>query len=95
MARKSRIVSAAKSSKRPRRTRTPIPEPFRLIAPATVTTSPDAKVPMLVLCGEWLAAVGFPIGSAAYPTTDQQGEIRLTRLGLRLPSRLIIRSTPR
>jgi len=63
MARKSRIVSAAKSSKRPRRTRSPIPEPFQIVSSATVTAgATDIKVPMLVLYGEWLKAIGFPIG---------------------------------
>ena len=95
MARKSRTAPAATSSKPRKRTRAPIPEPFRQIAPATVTSAPDVKVPMLVLCGEWLKAVGFPIGTAAYLTADRQGEIRLTRLGLRLPRRLKIRTTPR
>jgi len=42
---------------------------------------------MLVLYGEWLKAVGFPIGSAAYFISDQQGEIAL-RVGPRVPRRL-------
>jgi hypothetical protein len=50
---------------------------------------------MLVLCGEWLKAVGFPIGSSAVLTTDKRGEIALNRLGLGLPRRLYIRATPR
>jgi hypothetical protein len=49
---------------------------------------------MLVLYGEWLAAIGFPIGAAAYLVSDAQGELALTRVGLRLPRRLKIRAAP-
>jgi hypothetical protein len=49
---------------------------------------------MLVLYGEWLKAVGFPIGSAAYLISDQQGEIALHRVGLRVPRRLRVRAVP-
>jgi hypothetical protein len=98
MARKSRIVSSTSSTKSPRRKRARIEEPFQVVSSATVArgaTGKDIKVPMLVLYGEWLAAIGFPIGSAAYLVSDQQGELALCRLGLRLPRRLKIRTTPR
>ena len=96
MARKSRTASASKSSKGPARKHTPIPESFRTISFATTTTDgAEIKVPILVLCGEWLKAVGFPIGASAILTTDRRGEIALTRLGLGLPRRLYIRATPR
>ena len=49
---------------------------------------------MLVLYGEWLKAIAFPIGAAAYLISDQQGELALSRVGLRLPRRLKIRATP-
>ena len=49
---------------------------------------------MLVPYGEWLAAIGFPIGAAAYLVSDQQGELALRRVGLRVPRKLLIRSTP-
>ena len=69
MARKSRIASASSSSKPRKRGRSAIPEAFRVVSSATVTGSAaDVKVPILVLCGEWLKAIGFPIGSAAYLT---------------------------
>ena len=45
-------------------------------------------VPMLVLRGEWLKAIGFPIGAKAFLSTDKRGDITLTRLGLRRPKRL-------
>ena len=95
MARKAG-TAASSERKRSKRAPSPIPEPFQLIASATV--SADAKkihVPMLVLYGEWLKAVGFPIGSAAYVTSDKQGELALYRLGLSVPRRLRIRATPR
>jgi hypothetical protein len=47
---------------------------------------------MLVLYGEWLKAVGFPIGSAAYLATDERGELSLRRIGLSFPRRLTIRA---
>ena len=97
MARKSRIVSSTSSTKPPRRKRARIEEPFQIVSSATVAhgeAGKPIKVPMLVLYGEWLKAVGFPIGSAAYLISDAQGEIALHRVGLRLPRRLKIRSTP-
>ena len=95
MARKSGNSSKT-SSERPKRTRSPIPEPFQIVSSATVTANAaKIKVPMLVLYGEWLNAVGFPIGSAAYVTTDERGEIALHRVGLALPRRLHIRAAPR
>ena len=45
-------------------------------------------VPMLVLRGEWLRAIGFPIGATAFLSTDKRGDITLTRLGLTRPRRL-------
>ena len=45
-------------------------------------------VPMLVLRGEWLKVVGFPIGAKAFLSTDKQGDIQLTRMGLKRPRRL-------
>jgi hypothetical protein len=97
MARKSRIVSSTSSTKHPRRKRPPAPEAFQLVTSATVARGAAGKaikVPMLVLYGEWLKAVGFPIGSAAYLVSDAQGELALHRVGLRLPRRLKIRATP-
>jgi hypothetical protein len=97
MARKSRIVSSTSSTKPPRRKRMRIEEPFQIVSSATVArgaAGADIKVPMLVLYGEWLAAIGFPIGAAAYLVSDEQGKLALHRVGLRLPRRLTIRSTP-
>ena len=45
-------------------------------------------VPMLVLRGEWLKAIGFPIGAKAFLSTDKQGDIQLTRMGLKRPRRI-------
>jgi hypothetical protein len=97
MDRKSRIVSSTSSTKHPRRKRPPASEAFQVVTSATVTrgsTGKNIKVPMLVLYGEWLKAVGFPIGSAAYLVSDAQGELALQRAGLRLPRRLKIRAAP-
>ena len=98
MARKSRIVSAKSSTKPSKRKQSSIPEPFQIVSSATVArgaTRAKAKVPVLVLRGEWLKAVGFPIGTAAYLISDRQGELALHRLGLRFPRRLIVRARTR
>ena len=96
MARKSRITSRAASIKRTKRARATIPEPFQLVSSTPVARgSAKVRVPKLVLSGEWLKAAGFPIGSAAYLTTDKRGELALHRLGLGVPRRLVVRSAPR
>jgi hypothetical protein len=52
-------------------------------------------VPMLVLRGEWLQAIGLSIGSTALLSTDQRGEITLCRLGVTVPRWLrIVRAKP-
>jgi hypothetical protein len=43
---------------------------------------------MLVLRGEWLKAIGFPIGAKALLSTDKRGDITLTRMGLVRPRKL-------
>jgi hypothetical protein len=62
-----------------------IPDAFQMIG-----ASSAKNVPRLVLEGEWLKAVGFPVGSAAVLTTDRLGEMTLHRLGLSLPRRVRI-----
>jgi hypothetical protein len=94
MTRTSKTSKTAKSGTK--RGKPSIPEPFRTISPA-VASRKDGKVlvPKLVLSGEWLKAVGFPIGAHAYLTTDRRGELALHRLGLGFPRRLYIRAAPR
>ena len=85
----------SRSSKSPRTksvAQTPIPEPFQVIGASTIGKQ-SAKVPTLILRGEWLKAVGFPINAGAYLTTDRRGELTLHRLGLGLPRRLRIVAT--
>ena len=43
---------------------------------------------MLVLRGEWLKAIGLPIGATAFLSSDKHGDITLTRMGLARPRRL-------
>ena len=43
---------------------------------------------MLVLRGEWLKAIGCPIGAKAFLSTDKQGDIQPTRMGLKRPRKL-------
>jgi hypothetical protein len=52
-------------------------------------------VPMLVLRGEWLKAIGFPIGATAFLSTDKRGDIKLTRMGLKRPRKLrVLKADP-
>ncbi len=96
MARKARTTPSTTSGKQRKTRRSPIPEPFQIVSSATIDRgSAKIRVPMLVLYGEWLKAVGFPIGSAAIVTTDAHGELALHRLGLRVPRRFRVRAVPR
>jgi len=51
-------------------------EPVEDIYSGTVTVvRTGVDVPMLVLRGEWLKAIGFPIGAKAFLSTDKRGDI--------------------
>ena len=89
MAEKSRTGSRSARTRTPKLALSPIPEPFQLISTSTVTAG-ARKIPMLVLRGDWLKAIGFPIGAPLYLACDRRGEIVLQRLGLRLPRTLRI-----
>ena len=96
MTRPSRNVASKTPRTRVTRKRSTIPEPFQVVSKATVARdAATIDVPMLVIYGEWLKAAGFPIGASAYLTTDKRGELAISRLGLGLPRRLRVRSTPR
>ena len=95
MPRKSRTASSP-THRNTKRSRTKIPEAFRLVTKATVARgNAKIEVPMLVIYGEWLKAIGFPIGSGACLTTDRRGELVLHRVGLAMPRRLYVRAAPR
>ena len=88
---KSRAASRTSRTRATKPAPSPIPEPFQVISASLVTAATaKVKVPMLVLRGEWLKAVGIPIGAAAYLTMDWRGELTLHRLGLSLPRRVRI-----
>ena len=74
----------------------PIAEPIQRFFASKVTIDrTTVDVPMLVLRGEWLKAIGFPIGATAFLSTDQRGDITLRRLGLSVPQRLrIVKAKP-
>jgi hypothetical protein len=96
MAEKSRTGSHSTRTRTPKQALSPIPEPFQMICASTVTAGArKVKIPTLVLRGEWLKAIGFPVGAALYLTTDRRGELALNRLGLSLPRRLFIRAASR
>lgn len=96
MAKKTRAGSRASPKRTTNPPQSPIPEPFQIIGASRVRAGDvTVNVPMLVLRGEWLRACGFPIGSAAYLTTDARGELALNRLGLSLPRRVRITAARR
>jgi hypothetical protein len=66
-----------------------VTEPIEDIYRGTVTVA-RARVdgPMLVLRGEWLKAIGFPIGAKAFLSTGKRSDITLTRMRLKRPRRL-------
>ena len=69
--------------------RPPVTAPVDRVYAGKVTIARTrVDVPMLVLRGEWLKAIGFPIGAKAFLSTDKQGDIQLTRMGLKRPRRL-------
>ena len=89
MAKKSRTASRASRPRATNLARPSVTEPVDRFFTSKVTVArAAADVPMLVLSGEWLKAIGFPIGAKAFLSTDKRGDITLTRLGLARPRRL-------
>ena len=43
------------------------------------------KVPVIVLRGDWLKALGFPIGAPIYLFAEAHGRMAICRLGLAKP----------
>jgi hypothetical protein len=87
MAAKPRTGSRASRTRATSATRAPVTKPDDRTSKVTVART-SVDVPMLVLRGEWLKAIGFPIGAKAFPSTDKRGDITLTRMGLTRPRRL-------
>lgn len=96
MAKKSRTASRASRPLRAKPAPSPIAEPIQRVFASKVTVGrATVDVPMLVLRGEWLKAIGFPIGATAFLSTDQRGDITLRRLGVSVPRRLrIVKAKP-
>ena len=83
MAKSTRNMKPAKTARSSQSLQSQIPEALHEIESTTTRRRGSTiAVPKLVLRGEWLKAVGFPIGSAAVLTTDRRGEMTLHRLGL-------------
>ena len=90
------MVTKTRTSSRASRTRATNPARPPANAPSAdhyyagkvTVASTRVDVPMLVLRVEWLRAIGFPIGAKAFLSTDKQGDIQLTRMGLKRPKRL-------
>ena len=95
MATKSRSGSRASRPRATNATRPPVTEPVADYFRGKVTVARTrVDVPMLVLRGEWLKAIGFPIGATAFLSTDKHGDISLRRLGIALPKKLrIVKAT--
>ena len=89
MATKTRTGSRASRTRATNPARPPVTEPVDRVYAGKVTVARTrVDVPMLVLRGEWLKAIGFPIGATAFLSTDKRGDITLTRMGLARPRKL-------
>jgi hypothetical protein len=72
VAKKSRTASRA-SRPHAKPAPSPVAEPIQRVFASKVTVGrATVDVPMLVLRGEWLKAIGFPIGATAFLSTDQR-----------------------
>jgi hypothetical protein len=77
MARKSNTSSA-----REKTTPEYVPNPLRSVG-AVLRATPSGtkrKVPMIVLCGDWLKAAGFPVGAPIYVTSQSEEEMQIYRM---------------
>jgi hypothetical protein len=91
VAKKSRTGSRASRTRTTKPAPEPVTDPYDRFFTSKVTVArASTDVPMLVLSGDWLKAVGFRIGATAFLCTDKYGDITLTRLGLKRPRRLKI-----
>ena len=89
MATKTRTGSRASRTRATNPARPPVTAPVEDFYRGKITVARTrVDVPMLVLRGEWLKAIGFPIGATAFLSTDKRGDITLTRMGLARPRRL-------
>jgi hypothetical protein len=69
--------------------RPPVTQPVDRIYAGKVTVArTQVDVLMLVLRGEWLKAIGFPIGAKAFLSIDKRGDMTLTCMGLARPRKL-------
>ena len=89
MATKTRTGSRASRTRATNPARPPVTAPAdRYFAGKVTVARTRVDVPMLVLRGEWLKAIGFPIGATAFLSTDKRGDITLTRMGFARPRKL-------
>ena len=92
MAKKSHTASRASRPQSAKPAPSPVAEPIQRVFASKVTVGrATVDVPMPVLRDEWLKAIGFPIGATAFLSTDQRGDITLTRMGLTQPRRLKVK----
>jgi len=88
MSRKSSTDSRRPRVRSAKMSKPAIPQPSQVIASSSRRKT--IKIPKLVLAGEWLKAIGFPVGAPLHLVCDRRGELMLHRLGLRLPRTLRI-----
>ena len=96
MAKKSRTAARASRPQSAKPAPSPVAEPIQRVFASKVTIERGTvDVPMLVLRGEWLKAIGFPIGATAFLSTDKRGDITLRRMGVSVPRRLrVVKAKP-
>jgi len=88
MPRKSSTDSRATRARSAKVSKSDVPQPLQVIAGSP--RGKKIKIPKLILAGEWLKAIGFPVGAPLHLVCDRRGELMLHRLGLRLPRTLRI-----
>jgi len=93
MATKTRTGSRASRTRATDPTLPMIPDPYLSISASTRSPKSRRLVPTLILRGDWLAKLGFPIGASAFVVSYRRGEMLMARLGRGRPRRLRIIAT--
>lgn len=96
MPRKSRTDTRSPRNRAPLNpTFSAMPEQRSLVGSSIRTLGGVAQaVPTIVLRGEWLAALGFPIGAPIHLMAEADGRLMLCRPGLKKPRWLRIVAAP-
>jgi len=88
MVKKSRTAAQKRSSKQLNST---MPEAFtRVSASLRTIAGSRRKVPTIVLRGDWLKSLGFPVDAPIYVVASAHGRMAICRQGLHRPRWLYI-----